>query len=67
MPHIAVSMYPGRSDEIKQNLALKLQETAAEELKIDKKVITVSVEDVAPEDFKEHIACYDDFLYVKQD
>ena len=56
MPHIAVSMYPGRDEEIKKKLALKLQETVAEELKIDPKVITVSVEDVPKEQWAEHIA-----------
>ena len=55
MPHIAVSMYPGRDDEIKKKLALKLQETVAEELKVDPKVITVSVEDVPKEQWQEHI------------
>ena len=55
MPHIAVSMYPGRDDEIKKKLALKLQETVAEELKVDPKVITVSVEDVPKEQCQEHI------------
>ena len=55
IPHIAVSMYPGRDDEIKKKLALKLQETVAEELKVDPKVITVSVEDVPKEQWQEHI------------
>ena len=55
MPHIAVSMYPGRDDEIKKKLALKLQETVAEELKVDPKVITVSVEDVPKEQWQEYI------------
>lgn len=55
MPHIAVSMYPGRDDEIKKRLALKLQETVAEELKVDPKVITVSVEDVPKERWSEHL------------
>ncbi|MDY5484626.1 MAG: tautomerase family protein [Clostridium sp.] len=55
MPHIAVSMYPGRDDEIKKKLAIKLQETVAEELKVDPKVITVSVEDVPKEQWQEHI------------
>ena len=55
MPHIAITMYPGRDAETKKKLALKLQETVAEELKVRKEVVTVTVEDVAPEKWKEHL------------
>ncbi len=58
MPHIAVSMYPGRDAEVKKKLALKLQETVAEELNIRKEVITVTVEDVAPEKWPEHMGSF---------
>ena len=54
MPHIAVMMYPGRDDEKKMALAKKLQEAAQEALGIDKRVISVSVEDVAKEDWDEN-------------
>ncbi len=53
MPHIAVMMYPGRDDEKKMALAKKLQEAAQEVLGVDKRVISVSVEDVAKEDWDE--------------
>lgn len=54
MPHIAVMMYPGRDDEKKMALAKKLQEAAQEVLGVDKRVISVSVEDVAKEDWDEN-------------
>ncbi|WP_455598130.1 tautomerase family protein [Cloacibacillus sp.] len=50
MPHIAVMMYPGRNDEKKMALAKKLQDAVEEALGVDRKVISVSVEDVAKED-----------------
>lgn len=58
MPHIAVSMYTGRDAEVKKKLALKLQETVAEELKINKEVVTVTVEDVAPEKWADHMGSF---------
>ncbi len=54
MPHIAVMMYPGRDDEKKMALAKKLQEAVQEVLGVDKRVISVSVEDVAKEDWDEN-------------
>lgn len=55
MPHIDVTMYPGRSAEIKQRLAEKLQQTAAEELGIDASVVSVSVRDIEKENWKENL------------
>ena len=46
MPHIAISMYPGRSREEKAALAEKVRALVSEELKKDPKVVTVSVHDV---------------------
>ena len=48
MPHIAISMYPGRSREEKAALV-------SEELKKDPKVVTVSVHDVPAEKWQEHL------------
>ena len=49
MPHIAISMYPGRSREEKAALAEKVRTLVSEELKKDPKVVTVSVHDVPAE------------------
>ena len=43
MPHIAISMYPGRSREEKAALAEKVRTLVSEELKKDPKVVTVLV------------------------
>ena len=51
MPHIAVSMYPGRNDGIKKALAEKLQTAIIEELGVSEDVVSVSIADVKPEDW----------------
>ena len=53
MPHIAISMYPGRSREEKAALAEKVRALVSEELKKDPKVVTVSVHDVPAEKWQE--------------
>lgn len=51
MPHIAVSMLPGRNREVKQELAERLRDTLMEALGVDEKFISVSVEDVELNDW----------------
>ena len=55
MPHIAISMYPGRSREEKAALAAKVRALVSEALKKDPKVVTVSVDDVPAEKWQEHL------------
>jgi 4-oxalocrotonate tautomerase len=52
MPHIAVFMYPGRDDKTKKELSQKLQAFLADELKIGKEVVSVSIEDVSRDDWE---------------
>ena len=47
MPHIAISMYPGRAEQVKRNLAQKIQDLVVTELKVDRAVVSVSVKSVA--------------------
>lgn len=51
MPHIAVTMLPGRSRAIKQYLAEKLRDTLIDVLGVDSKYISVSIEDVEMKDW----------------
>ncbi|WP_308751940.1 tautomerase family protein [uncultured Anaerotruncus sp.] len=53
MPHIAITMFPGRDDETKKALAVKVQRLICDELKIEEKVVSVSVQDVPKEDWKQ--------------
>ncbi len=67
MPHISIKMYPGRSEELKQELAEKIRDFLANEMKSDTKYFSVSVEDVKPEDWEEKVVnkIPKEDLYVK--
>lgn len=52
MPHVAIQMYPGRDQVTKAKIAKKIQAILAEEMGADKKYFSVSIEDVASEDWK---------------
>ena len=55
MPHIQVSLYPGRDDELKNKMAKELKNTMVEKIGIPPEAISVSIEDVEPEDFENTI------------
>ena len=52
MPHIAVTMLPGRSHAAKQDLAERLRDTRIDVLGVEPKYISVSIEDVEMKDWK---------------
>ena len=49
MPHIAITMFPGRDDKTKEALAGKMKETLVKELGVSESVVSVSVQDVRKE------------------
>ncbi|MFQ7584857.1 MAG: tautomerase family protein [[Clostridium] symbiosum] len=51
MPHIAITMFPGRDDKTKEALAGKMKETLVKELGVSESVVSVSVQDVRKEDW----------------
>lgn len=53
MPHIAVSMLPGRSREVKQELAERLRDALMKTLGVEEKFVSVSVEDVELKDWED--------------
>lgn len=53
MPHVAITMFPGRSPEVKADLAKKVQDFLVKELNLEEKYISVSIEDVAVENWDE--------------
>lgn len=66
MPHIAITMIPGRDDEQKKDLALKVQNFIVDELKVDKKVVSVSVEDIPFDQWAESMEKFpDSILFAK--
>lgn len=67
MPHIAVTMYPGRDEELKSRFAEKLTAFVAEELGVSPSVVSVSVEDIEKKDWEKHLASFDEeIMYVKE-
>ena len=67
MPHIAIKMYPGRSEEVEKDLAEKTRDFFAKEMNADQKYFSVSVEDVAQEDWEDEVVkkIQDKDFYVK--
>ena len=55
MPHIDITMIPGRDDTAKKEIAVKVQQFLAKELNIDEKFVSVSIEDVAKEEWSSHM------------
>lgn len=66
MPHIAITMIPGRDNETKQALASKTQAFLAGELGMDPKFVSVSVQDIPKEKWAESMNQFPDkILFVK--
>lgn len=55
MPHIVVKLWPGRDDEIKRNLAKKIANVVAEELKVDIGDVSVAIAEINESDWGEQI------------
>ena len=55
MPHITIQMYPGRDEDTKKHLADAIIEAASKELNRGKEHFSVSIVDVAQEDWKESV------------
>ena len=66
MPHVAITMIPGRDEETKRVLAKRTQEFLADELGIDPKFVSVSIQDIPMEDWQKSMEQFpDDIMYVK--
>lgn len=66
MPHVAITMIPGRDEDTKRTLAQKTQEFLVKELGIEPKFVSVSVQDIPMEDWQKSMEQFtDDILYVK--
>lgn len=55
MPHVVVKLWPGRNDEIKTNLAKKIADVVAEDLKVEIGDVSVAFEEVNREDWGEKV------------
>lgn len=55
MPHVDITMIPGRDDAAKKEIALKVQAFLAKELGINKAFVSVSIEDILKEKWDSHM------------
>lgn len=55
MPHVSVKLYPGRSKEVKQAFAEKLQDFVVQELGCEPNVVSVSFKEIDAEKWKDVI------------
>ncbi|WP_019173074.1 tautomerase family protein [Pseudaminobacter salicylatoxidans] len=55
MPHIIVKLYPGRSEEQKARIAEEVTKAMMAAANCAEKSVSVSIEDVAPEDWAEKV------------
>lgn len=51
MPHISVKMHPGRTEQQKTQLAERIVKDVLDVIRCDEKVISVTIEEVKPEDW----------------
>lgn len=55
MPHVSIKMYPGRTDEQKKALTNRIVRAMEETIGTDAKSISVSFEEIAPEEWDEAV------------
>lgn len=68
MPHISIKMYPGRTDDTKKKIAEKVRDCLVEEMQMEPKYFSVSVEDIEKSDWqKEVVDQLKEEMYVKAD
>ena len=67
MPHIAIKMYSGRSEELKKEIAVKTRDFLAQEMGMEEKFFSVSVEDIEKDQWQEEVVdkIAKDDLYVE--
>lgn len=55
MPHVIVKLHPGRSEKLKIELAEKIVEDVADIVKCEEKFVSVSFEEIGPEEWFEKV------------
>jgi 4-oxalocrotonate tautomerase len=55
MPHVIVKMYAGRADPQKKTLAAEITEAVVKTLGYGENAVSVSIEDVDPQDWTEKV------------
>jgi 4-oxalocrotonate tautomerase len=55
MPHVIVKLWPGKSEEQKQQLADLITKDVMDVLKYGEESVSVTVEEIKPQDWKEKV------------
>ena len=55
MPHIAITLYAGRDEETKRDIANKMRQHYIDTFDVDQEAVSVSIVDVEPAEFTETI------------
>lgn len=69
MPHISIKMYPGRTEDTKKKIAEKVRDCLVEEMQMEPKYFSVSVEDIEKSDWQKEVVdqLKEEEMYVKAD
>lgn len=69
MPHISIKMYPGRTEEVKKELAVKTRDFLMKEMNMEAKYFSVSIDEVEKDNWQEEVAdkILPDNLYIEAD
>lgn len=55
MPHVIVKLYPGRTDEVKQQLSDAIVNDVMEIAKCEEKSVSVAIEEIEKEDWPQKV------------
>lgn len=55
MPHVIVKMYPGRSEELKNDMVSKITKVITDSLGVDESAVSVALEEIERENWKEAV------------
>ncbi len=70
MPHIMIKMFPGRSEEQKQDLCRSITDDLVRIVKCEEKSVSITIEEISPQEWKDKVYIPDiigkeGFLYKK--
>lgn len=64
MPHVTISMFPGRDAATKEQIAKEMRAAIVKAMSMDENLVSVSIHDVPKEDWADEMAQIPDEEYV---
>jgi 4-oxalocrotonate tautomerase len=55
MPHVIVKLYPGRSEQLKTQLAQELSKSVMNVLSFGEEAVSVAIEEIQPQDWAKKV------------